>query len=67
MKETMETEYEDNYWAEDVLFMERNSRDFVQRIEKINKNAEAICDLLRRHSKGLSSFWELFEDRFLIG
>ena len=39
-------DYEDNYWAEDAIFMERNSRDFVSRIERINLNAEAICDTL---------------------
>ncbi|KAL8698426.1 MAG: hypothetical protein Q9224_001855 [Gallowayella concinna] len=42
LKKTMEMEYEDNYWAEDALFMERNSRDFVSRIARINHNAEAI-------------------------
>jgi cystathionine gamma-synthase len=41
------TEYEDTYWPEDVMFLERNSRDFVSRIDRINANAEAICDILR--------------------
>ena len=35
--------YEDNYWAEDAVFMERNSRDFIRRIERINDNADAIA------------------------
>ncbi|CAD6503127.1 BgTH12-02796 [Blumeria graminis f. sp. triticale] len=39
-------EYEDNYWPEDAIFMERNSRDFVVRSRKINENAEAICKIL---------------------
>lgn len=39
-------EYDDTYWAEDAVFMERNSRDFASRIERINTNAEAICDVL---------------------
>lgn len=39
-------DYEDNYWAEDAIFMERNSRDFVSRIERINLGAEAICKTL---------------------
>lgn len=43
----MMDEYEDNYWGEDAIYMERNSRDFVSRIERINKNAEAICGTLR--------------------
>lgn len=52
LKETMNVEYKDNYWAEDALFMERNSRDFVLRIARINKNAEAICDCLRASGSG---------------
>lgn len=44
---TMEEDYEDNYWLEDAIFMERNSRDFVSRIQRININAEAICDVLK--------------------
>lgn len=47
IKKFMEIDYEDNYWSEDALFMERNSRDFVSRIDRINKNAEAICDALK--------------------
>ena len=46
LKAIMEVEYEDNYWAEDAIFMERNSRDFISRIERINANAEAICHTL---------------------
>ncbi|KAI0424941.1 pyridoxal phosphate-dependent transferase [Xylaria sp. FL1042] len=41
--------FEDTYWAEDVVFMERNSRDFVTRIDRINANAEAICSVLEAH------------------
>ncbi|KAI1820521.1 pyridoxal phosphate-dependent transferase [Xylaria intraflava] len=41
--------FEDTYWAEDVVFLERNSRDFIKRIDRINANAEAICDVLRAH------------------
>ncbi|KAF2096793.1 cystathionine gamma-synthase [Rhizodiscina lignyota] len=51
LKRTWDKEYEDNYWAEDAIFLERNSRDFVLRIDRINENAEAICDLLRKHPR----------------
>lgn len=47
LKETNDVEYEDNYWAEDAVFMERNSRDFIPRIGRINKNAEAIANKLQ--------------------
>ncbi|TVY84757.1 Cystathionine gamma-synthase [Lachnellula suecica] len=49
LKKTAEAQFEDNYWAEDVMFLERNSRHFVSRIEKINDNAELICDTLLNH------------------
>lgn len=49
LKSTMSTIAEDNYWPEDVIFMERNSRDFQSRVERVNSNAEAICDILSGH------------------
>lgn len=49
--------YEDTYWAEDVLFMERNSRDYMVRVNRINANAEAICDVLREHHIVKSLFY----------
>lgn len=52
LKNTWNHDYEDNHWAEDSIFLERNSRDFVTRIERINANAEAICDVLRGHPRG---------------
>ncbi|RPB03758.1 PLP-dependent transferase [Choiromyces venosus 120613-1] len=51
LKEALTTDFEDNHWSEDVLFLERNSRDFVSRIERINKNAEAVADLLKSHPR----------------
>lgn len=53
LKETMSKEYEDNMFEEDAVFMERNSRDFVSRIARINANAESICDILVRHPRGI--------------
>ncbi|KAL8705542.1 MAG: hypothetical protein Q9201_001359 [Fulgogasparrea decipioides] len=50
LKSKLESEYEDNYWAGDALFMERNSRDFVSRIARINVNAEAMCSILKASS-----------------
>ncbi|PLW48777.1 hypothetical protein PCASD_03175 [Puccinia coronata f. sp. avenae] len=40
--------YEDIYFGEDAIFMERNSRDFRKRVEKINRNALGICELLEQ-------------------
>ena len=50
LRPVLEGFYEDNYWGEDALFLERNSRDFKSRVYTINQNAEAVCDLLYAHS-----------------
>ncbi|KAA8645519.1 cystathionine gamma-synthase [Aspergillus tanneri] len=50
LKHTFSEEHEDNLWAEDAVFLERNSRDFVSRIEKINRTTEAITAMLKNSS-----------------
>ncbi|KAJ5594540.1 uncharacterized protein N7459_000748 [Penicillium hispanicum] len=47
LKETLGRDYEDIYWAEDAVFLERNSRDFVSRIDKINSTSEEITAMLK--------------------
>ncbi|KAI2675803.1 hypothetical protein CBS147332_8781 [Penicillium roqueforti] len=47
IKETYNQDYEDIYWAEDVVFLERNSRDFIARIEQINATTEDITAMLK--------------------
>lgn len=49
LKEVLAQDLEDNYWAEDVIFMERNSRDFRSRVDRVNENADTICQVLRAH------------------
>lgn len=39
-------QYEDTVWAEDAIYLERNSRDFAERNTHINQNAEAVVKLL---------------------
>ncbi|KAF3479982.1 cystathionine gamma-synthase [Arthroderma uncinatum] len=46
LKQVLANEYEDNYWPEDAVFLERNSRDFIVRIERINKSTEVLTSLL---------------------
>ncbi|CAI4214587.1 unnamed protein product [Parascedosporium putredinis] len=52
LKAAMESGFEDTYWPEDVVFLERNSRDFLSRVGRINSNSEAICEILRAHPLG---------------
>ena len=46
IKEALERDFEDTYWPEDAVFMESNSRDFDARVDKVNTNAEVICEVL---------------------
>lgn len=46
LKEYFNNEYEDIFWAEDGLYLERNSRDFAERSGKINETALEAVDLL---------------------
>jgi cystathionine gamma-synthase len=46
LRERLFTRYEDTYYDEDAIFMERNSRNFAQRAAQIDANAEHVCDFL---------------------
>ncbi|KAK9479245.1 pyridoxal phosphate-dependent transferase [Lipomyces japonicus] len=57
LKTYLAEEYEDNFWAEDAIFLERNSRDVASRIHRINNNAEALSDLLSKQPKVKQVFY----------
>lgn len=50
LKDYLNKNFEDVYFDEDAIYMERNSRDFKRRIRVIDANAEAACDFLRTRS-----------------
>lgn len=50
LKAHMSATYEDTYFDEDAIFMERNSRNFAWRIRIIDENTLAVCDFLRSRS-----------------
>lgn len=54
LKDMLSKKYEDDYWVEDAVFLERNSRDFVSRIERINTSTEAVTEMLKMSSLGKS-------------
>lgn len=41
----MNDDYEDLFWSQDAIYLERNSRDFAKRSHVMNENAEAVADL----------------------
>jgi cystathionine gamma-synthase len=62
LKQYLEANYEDNQFEEDSIYLERNSRDFVSRIQRINHNAEAIADVLRAHPKVKQVMYPKYSD-----
>ncbi|GLB42245.1 putative cys/Met metabolism PLP-dependent enzyme [Lyophyllum shimeji] len=50
LKAYMDATFEDFFFNEDAIYMERNSRDFQRRIRIIDVNAQAVCDFLRSRS-----------------
>ncbi|KAI8987236.1 pyridoxal phosphate-dependent transferase [Mycotypha africana] len=63
LKSTLDTEYEDLLWSEDLIFLERNSRNFKERSHIINQNAEALCDFLINHPKVEKVFYPKYTCR----
>jgi cystathionine gamma-synthase len=47
----LQAQYEDCFWEDDAVVLEANSRDFVERMQRINANAEQLCDFLCAHPK----------------
>lgn len=57
LKNILKGQYEDTFWAEDAIYMERNSRDFTNRSVRINKNAEAVADLFKNDERVKDVFY----------
>ncbi|KAJ4000145.1 pyridoxal phosphate-dependent transferase [Lentinula boryana] len=51
LKSYMNSNYEDTYFDQDAIFMERNSRDLQRRVRVIDHSTEAICDFLYSRSQ----------------
>lgn len=41
--------YEDVFWVEDAIYLERNSRDFERRSQRINANLELVVAMMVAH------------------
>ena len=65
LKAALRGTYEDVYFDEDAIFMERNSRHFKRRVQIINKNAEAICDLLKSRQQPAGVVKEVFYPKYM--
>lgn len=48
---TLEADYEDLLWGEDAVMLEERSRDYPERMGRINVNTEALADYLHEHPR----------------
>ena len=60
LKDISEQLFIDSFWAEDAILLESNSRDFSERMRKINENTEIICDYLIKHPQVADVFYPKF-------
>ncbi len=51
LREGLQRECGDDLWLEDAIVLEKNSRDFVERVKQINQTAERVVDFLDGHPK----------------
>lgn len=51
IRDGLRRESGDDLWLEDAIVLERNSRDFVQRMKQINQTALQVVDYLAAHPK----------------
>lgn len=66
LKAALSEVYEDNYFAEDAIYLERNSRDFRTRVAAINDNAYELTEYLEKRSHDAScAIKDVFYPRFM--
>jgi cystathionine gamma-synthase len=63
LREALTAEYEDLLDPEDAVVLERNSRDCVERVRRINRTAEQLCDVLQTHPLVERVDYPKFRDR----
>jgi len=63
LKSLLAEEYEDIFYGEDAIVLERNSRDVTERMPQINRNAERLCEFLADRPEVADVFYPARTDR----
>lgn len=63
LKTLLAEEFEDIFYGEDAIVLERNSRDVTERVLKINDNAARLVEFLADHSQVADVFYPSRVDR----
>ncbi|HMP89135.1 MAG TPA: PLP-dependent transferase [Kiritimatiellia bacterium] len=61
LRTAMNTEYEDCMWGENLILLEEYSRDFKERVDKINRTTEQVCDWLATRPEVKKVYYPKFE------
>ncbi len=56
-------EFEDNLYGEDAICLEGNSRDFCERVRRVNTTAESVCNFLVDHPSVAKVYYPRFQTR----
>ncbi|MDF7826174.1 aminotransferase class I/II-fold pyridoxal phosphate-dependent enzyme [Pontiellaceae bacterium B12227] len=63
-REQLQSIYEpDAFHAADVIQLEKDSRDFRERVEQINTSSLAVCEYLKNHTAVETVYYPAFTDR----
>ncbi|KAN0061412.1 Cystathionine gamma-synthase [Thecaphora frezii] len=65
LQRALQQRYEDLFFDEDALFLERNSRDFVKRIVQIDENTRALTEMLWRLKEQGAAIKMIYYPRFV--
>ncbi len=63
LKSLLAEEFEDIFYGEDAIVLERNSRDVAERIPQINSNAVRLCEFLAERPEVANVFYPARIDR----
>ena len=63
LKTLLTEEFEDIFYGEDAILLERNSRDVAERMPKINDNAMRLCEFLAERPEVAEVFYPARVDR----
>jgi len=63
LRSALAAEYEDCLWGENIILLEEYSRDFSERMQRINRTAEQICDWLAAHPQVQTVYYPKFQTR----
>ena len=61
LRSAMNAEYEDCLWGESVILLEEYSRNFRERMMKINRTAEHVCDWLAQRPEVRTVYYPKFQ------